>query len=142
MLQMPLRYKPAAPLRYEHCDQTVTVYHTTFNPFRCRRAVLEGVYWGHRKNWALQKTGEDKSNGLLLVIPQRSAARVSAAADPAIDGTYILEAGDRVVMGVGPEISTREEWAALLPSAAEVVTIGWVEQYYWHGEPCHVEAGV
>lgn len=139
---MPLRYEPAAPLRYEHCDQTVTVYHTAFNPFRCRRAVLEGVYWGHRRNWELQKTGAERGSDLLLVIPQKTAARVSAAADPALSGTYVLETGDRVVMGVGPEISTREEWSALLPNAAEVVTIGWVEQYYWHGKPCHVEAGV
>lgn len=139
---MPLRYKPAAPLRYEHCDQTVTVYHTTFNPFRCRRAVLEGVYWGHRKNWALQLTGAKAGSSLLLVIPQKSGARVSAADDTGTAGTYVLEAGDRVVMGTGPEVKTREEWSALLPDAAQVATVGWVEQFYWHGEPCHVEAGV
>lgn len=139
---MLLRYKPAcSPPGYEHCDQTVTVYHTTFTPFRCRRAVLEGVYWGHRKRWELQLTGAKGSSDLLLVIPQKTAARVSAASDPEIKGTYVLEAGDRVVMGTGPEITTREEWAALLPDTAQVATVGWVEQYYWHGEPCHVEAG-
>ena len=30
-------------LTYPLCTMTVTVYHTTFNPFECRRAVLEGV---------------------------------------------------------------------------------------------------
>ena len=28
-------------LTYPLCTMTVTVYHTTFNPFECRRAVLE-----------------------------------------------------------------------------------------------------
>ena len=31
-------------LTYPLCTMTVTVYHTTFNPFECRRAVLEGVH--------------------------------------------------------------------------------------------------
>ena len=56
-------------------------------------------------------------------------------------GTYVLMAGDRVVAGVGPEIATREEWSKLLPNVYDVVTVNWVEQKFWHGEPCHVEAG-
>ena len=32
-------------LTYPLCTMTVTVYHTTFNPFECRRAVLEGVHY-------------------------------------------------------------------------------------------------
>ena len=52
-----------------------------------------------------------------------------------------LQPGDRVVAGEGPEITTREEWAALLPSDYDVTTVTWVEQKYWHGQPCHVEAG-
>mgnify|MGYP000406186255 CR=1 FL=1 len=31
--------------------------------------------------------------------------------------------------------------AALLPSDYDVTTVTWVEQKYWHGQPCHVEAG-
>ena len=61
--------------------------------------------------------------------------------DTGMDGTYVLQPGDRVVAGEGPEITTREEWAALLPSDYDVTTVTWVEQKYWHGQPCHVEAG-
>ena len=35
-------------LTYPLCTMTVTVYHTTFNPFECRRAVLEGVHYETR----------------------------------------------------------------------------------------------
>ena len=52
-----------------------------------------------------------------------------------------LQPGDRVVAGIGPEISDREAWARLLPSSYDVTTVSWVEQKYWHGQPCHVEAG-
>ena len=78
---MPLRYRPDAgvPLRYALCGQTVTVYHVTFGPFRCRRTVLRGVYWGLRRNWDIQKTGAQEGAGLLLVIPQKAGARVPPA---------------------------------------------------------------
>lgn len=36
-------------LTYPLCTMTVTVYHTTFNPFECRRAVLEGVHYETRR---------------------------------------------------------------------------------------------
>ena len=52
-----------------------------------------------------------------------------------------LQPGDRVVAGIGPEVPDREAWARLLPSSYDVTTVSWVEQKYWHGQPCHVEAG-
>lgn len=128
-------------LTYPLCTMTVTVYHTTFNPFECRRAVLEGVHYETRRTVAVDKTGAAHSAGYLLIIPQKTAARVSPTVDTGMDGTYVLQPGDRVVAGEGPEITTREEWAALLPSDYDVTTVTWVEQKYWHGQPCHVEAG-
>ena len=44
-------------LTYPLCMMTVTVYHTTFNPFECRRAVLEGVHYETRRTVAVDKTG-------------------------------------------------------------------------------------
>ena len=128
-------------LTYPLCTMTVTVYHTTFNPFECRRAVLEGVHYETRRTVAVDKTGAAHSAGYLLIIPQKTAARVSPTVDTGMDGTYVLQPGDRVVAGEGPEITTREEWAALLPSDYDGTTVTWVEQKYWHGQPCHVEAG-
>ena len=46
-----LRYHATGPpLAYPHCDRTVTVYHTVFNPFSCRRTVLQGVYYETRRS--------------------------------------------------------------------------------------------
>lgn len=91
--------------------------------------------------WRWTRLGAAHSAGYLLIIPQKTAARVSPTVDTGMDGTYVLQPGDRVVAGEGPEITTREEWAALLPSDYDVTTVTWVEQKYWHGQPCHVEAG-
>lgn len=125
-----LRYHATGPpLTYPHCDRTVTVYHTVLNPFSCRRTVLQGVYY------------ETRRSKYLLIIPQKTAARVMPGEADDVAGTYVLMAGDRVVAGVGPEIATREEWSKLLPNVYDVVTVNWVEQKFWHGEPCHVEAG-
>ena len=76
-----------------------------------------------------------------MVIPQAAGCRVPPDNDHGVDGCYVLQPGDRVVAGVGPEIATREEWSALLPTRYDVVTLDWVEQKYRNGLPCHVEAG-
>lgn len=78
------------------------MYHTTFNPFECRRAVLEGVHYETRRTVARwTKTGAAHSAGYLLIIPQKTAARVSPTVDTGMDGTYVLQPGDRVVAGRG-----------------------------------------
>lgn len=137
-----LRYHATGPpLAYPHCDMTVTVYHATFNPFSCRRAVLRGVYYELRRSKTVNEDGAKRSSEYLLIIPQKTAARVMPSEADGVAGTYVLMAGDRVVAGVGPEIATREDWSKLLPNAHDVVTVNWVEQKFWHGEPCHVEAG-
>ena len=72
---------------------TVTVYHTTFNPFECRRAVLEGVHYETRRTVAVDKTGAAHRAGYLLIIPQKTAARVSQRLrrdDRNLGGTEIL----------------------------------------------------
>ena len=134
-------YARDQPLHYPHCDRTVTVYHTVFNPFSCRRVVLQGVYYETRPNVEITKSGVQHTGGYLLIIPQKAGARVSPAADVGVEGTYVLQPGDRVVASIGPEVPDREAWARLLPSSYDVTTVSWVEQKYWHGQPCHVEAG-
>lgn len=134
------RYKPGLP-QYPDCDMTVTVYHVNFNPFGCRRTVLKGVYFGHRKKQSTDKTGTQHGGDMLLIIPQTTAARVSPALYTGVQGAYILEPGDKVLPGEGPEITTREQWAELVPATAPVTTLNWVEPFFLHGEPCHVEAG-
>ena len=87
-------YARDQPLRYPHCDRTVTVYHTVFNPFSCRRVVLQGVYYETRPNVEITKSGVQHTGGYLLIIPQKVGARVSPAADVGVEGTYVLQPGD------------------------------------------------
>lgn len=134
-------YARDQPLCYPHCDRTITIYHTTFNPFSCRRAVLQGVYYETRPTMEIAKTGAQHTSEYLLIIPQKVGARVSTVDDIGMKDTYVLQPGDRVVAGIGPDIPDREAWAKLLPSNYDVTTVSWVEQKYWHGQPCHVEAG-
>lgn len=109
-----LRYHATGPpLAYPHCTMTVTVYHTTFNPFSCRRTVLQGVYYETRRSKTVNEDGARRSSEYLLIIPQKTAARVAPGEGDGVTGTYVLQAGDRVVADVGPEISTREEWSKL-----------------------------
>lgn len=131
----------AQPLQYPHCTMTATVYHVCFNPWSCRRAVLQGVYLERRADALVDKTGTKPGSSVVLVIPQKAALRVSPAADAGVAGTYVLQAGDRVVAGVGPEIADREAWGQLVPAKYDVTTLAWVEQKYLNGQPCHVEAG-
>lgn len=126
---------------YPQCKMTATVYHVSFNPFCCRRAVLQGVYYETRRSTTTDKLGRSQGSGYLLVIPQAAGRRVPPDNDPGIEGCYVLQPGDRVVAGVGPEVATREDWSALLPNRYDVVTVSWVEQKYRGGLPCHVEAG-
>ena len=64
-------YARDQPLQYPHCDRTVTVYHTVFNPFSCRRVVLQGVYYETRPNVEITKSGVQHTGGYLLISPRK-----------------------------------------------------------------------
>ena len=116
----------SSPVDYSHCDQTVTVYHwdggTTYTT-----KVIEGVSLDHRKGLNVGKTGSKDAYSFLLIIP----------------GSEIPVAiGDKVIAGVGEEITTREQWAALIPAKVpELCVVNWVDPKYWRGSVVHVEAG-
>ena len=46
------------------------------------------------------------------------------------------------MLGEGPECSSREDWAELIPAKADgLVVVQYVDFKYWNGRVCHVEAG-
>ena len=50
--------------------------------------------------------------------------------------------GDKVLLGEGPEIATREEWAGFIPAKVPgLVVVKYVDPKYWQGRLIHVEAG-
>lgn len=120
-----LMLKPTCPVDYRMCRQTVTVYHKDGDTYT--RTVYKKAFLDFRKNQTVDKTGSKESNTFLLVIPC---------------DTQAVFAGDKVLMGIGKEITTREEWAALIPATTPgLVVVKYVDPKYWGTQIVHVEAG-
>lgn len=120
-----LMRKPTCPVDYRLCNQTVTVYHKDDDTYT--RTVYERAFLDFRKTQTVDKTGSKEANSFLLVIP---------------GDTQAVFVGDKVLLGVGPEIGTREEWAAFIPSKVPgLVEVSYVDPKYWTGKIVHTEAG-
>lgn len=121
---LSVRKRP--PVDYSKCDQTVTVYHWDGKE-TYTRTIHERTFLDFRKNQTVDKTGSKEANAFLLVIPC------------AVQGVFV---GDKVLLGVGPEVSTREAWAALIPAKVPgLVIVKYVDPKYWKGRMVHLEAG-
>ena len=115
------------------CGQTVTVYHPVPMKKRVDRYVLRDVFCQIGSREVPDAAGAKSGAAMLLVVPETDATRYSV--------DYKLAAGDRVMLGEGPEV----EWAAW-PSfvPAEVDGLGaitYVLPLYLRGALHHVEAG-
>lgn len=121
---LSVRNRP--PVDYSKCDQTVTVYHWDGKD-TYTRTVYNRAFLDHKKTQTTEKTGSKEANSFLLVIPCSSQA---------------VFVGDKVLLGEGLEVSTREAWAALIPSKVPgLVVVKYVDPKYWKGRMVHVEAG-
>lgn len=118
--------KRAAPIKYDVlCRQTVTVYHQEEGKYT--RKVHERAFLDFRKNLSVDNTGSKEANSFLLILPG------------AVQEVF---AGDKVLLGTGPEIATREAWAAFIPSKVPgLVVVSYVDPKYWDGKLVHTEAG-
>lgn len=113
-----------APLQYRQCTQTVTVYHKE-NDAIIRR-VFNRAYLDYRKNRNIDKTGSSDANSFLLVIPMSE---------------NLLSVGDKVIMGIGDDI-TVSEWPAFNPHKVNgLVVIKYIDPKYYGDKLVHVEAG-
>lgn len=113
------------PVDYRMCNQTVTVYHKDGDAYN--RTVYERAFLDFRKTMTVDKTGSTEANSFLLVIP---------------GGTQAVFTGDKVMLGVGPEIATRGAWASFRPdNTPGLVVVKYVDPKYWNGEMVHTEAG-
>ena len=114
------------PVNYSLCNQTVTVYHWDGGATYTRR-VIRRAFLDFKKTENVDKTGSSEANSFLLVIPGQ---------------TVPVAVGDKVLLGEGPEVSSREEWAALIPvKVPDLVVVRYVDPKYWHGCVVHTEAG-
>lgn len=125
---MMVHIKPRhAPVDYRFCNQTVTIYHWEGEKSCTRKVIEKGAFLDVKKTQNVDKTGSGEANTFLLVIP-----------GPAVP----VAVGDKVLHGVGPEIATREDWAAFIPSKVPgLVVVKSVDPKYWHGSVVHTEAG-
>lgn len=115
------------PVDYRLCNQTVTIYHWDGAATYSRKVIKDGAFLDFKKTENVDKTGSSEVNTFLLVIP---GSEVPVAV------------GDKVLLGEGPEISTREEWAALIPAKTPgLVVVKYVDPKYWRGSVVHTEAG-
>ena len=105
--------------------QTVTVYHPVPMKKRVDRYVLRNVFCQIGSREMPDAAGAKSGAAMLLVVPETDATRYRV--------DYKLAAGDRVMLGEGPEV----EWAEVDGLGA----ITYVLPLYLRGAVHHVEAG-
>lgn len=121
--------------------QQVTLYHAEYQPeFICTRQVLEGVAYQWNDTAELETMGRSRSNRVLmgesldnsalLVIPGWNREQLPE-----------LALGDKVLPGAGEEIASPAQWAALVPSARQGLTvIRQITPRQWEGRTLLLEA--
>lgn len=117
----------SSPADYRLCNQTVTIYHWDGKETVTRRVIEKGAFLDFKKVQSVSKLGSAEKNGFLLVIPCDEIP---------------VAAGDKVFHGVGPEITSRADWAGFKPSTVPgLVVVEYVDPKYWKDKLVHVEAG-
>jgi len=117
----------SSPVDYSLCNQTVTIYHWDGGTSYTRKVIEKGAFLDFKKTQNVDKTGSTEVNSFLLVIPGASVP---------------VTVGDKVFAGEGPEVATREAWAAFIPvKVPGLVVVKYVDPKYWHGSIVHTEAG-
>ena len=120
-------FSARSPVNYRLCNQTVTLYHWDGKDTYTRKVIERGAFLDFKKTQNVDKTGGTEVNSFLLVIP---------------GATVPVAVGDKVIHGEGPEIATREDWAAFIPAKyTGMGVIKYVDPKYWHGTVVHTEAG-
>ena len=120
-----LSIRRGCPVDYGLCNQTVTVYHTDGKSYT--QTVINNAFIDFKKTQNIDKTGSREVNSFLLVIPC------------SVQAVFV---GDKVLIGEGAKVSTREAWAALTPSSVPgLVVVRYVDPKYWDGKMVHIEAG-
>ena len=111
-------------MEYDLCRDTVTVYR--LQEEGVHRQVLEDCLLTWEEQTVKDVYGSRKGTDFLLIHPGKTQA---------------VFPGDRVLAGIGPEI-TKEEWGAFIPAAVPGLgQVSFVRSYRWDGELQHIEAG-
>ena len=115
----------STPVDYRLCNQTVTIYHKDGEKYTQRTHT--NAFLDFRKNHTVDKTGSKESNSFLLILP---------------GDTQAVFVEDKVLLGEGPEITTRAAWAEFIPvKVPGLVVVKYIDPKYWNGQLVHTEAG-
>ena len=114
------------PIDYSKlCRQTVTVYHKGEEGYI--RKVYPQAFLDHKKTHSVDKTGSKEANSFLLVIPGQE---------------QLVFVEDKIYDGIGPEISTAEQWREFIPSKVPgLLMVKYADAKCWDGRIVHTEAG-
>ena len=133
------------------CRQTVTLYNAykEGGAQKYHKTVFTAsAFLEHKRVWQEARTGVTASNPALLVIPQGASECQyvePGAFDALTDKTraWTLRNGDKALHGIGPDISTAQEWAELIPAKnADVMFVQAAEaKRDLSGVIVHVEGG-
>ena len=131
-------------MTYGLCNQTVTVYNARSEQYH--KTVIRGAHFDFNRVWRETKTGNVAETKFLLVIPQGADGKtyvlpLSFAALEDKKNKFTLADGDKVILGEGPDITTKEQWSAFIPSKVDgLVQIKNADPKFLRGEIVHVEA--
>lgn len=106
------------PLDYSLCNMTVTVYHREGLP----RQVITGAHYEFTTHRKVTEGVAEVTRSFHLVIP----------------GGGEIYPGDKVLLGIGPEIRRWEDLQVETTDTLALVTS--VQPRYWRGTLCHTEA--
>ena len=121
-----LMLRPTCPVDYSLCNQTATIYHWD-GVTEYTTTVIQNAFFEHKKTQNVDKTGRHEGSSFLLVVPGPNIC---------------VSVGDKVLLGEGEEVATREAWSALNASNVPgLVVVKWVDPKHWRGEVVHTEAG-
>ena len=121
-----LFFKRKCPINYDLlCRQTVTVYRKEGEEYS--RTVYSKAFLDHKKTQSVDKIGSKEVNSFLLVVP---------------GGAQAVFVDDKVYEGVGPEISSAEQWRDFVPSKVNgLVVVKYADCKKWDDTIVHTEAG-
>ncbi len=113
-----------SPLDYSLCCQTVTLYRRQGD--RVDRTVVENAFYQWRVRQEKTPEGQTHQVDFLLILPGEE---------------HSVLPGDRVIGGIGPELTARE-WPGFLPvKVPGLAEVSYVKPCFWEGALCHTEAG-
>ena len=118
--------RKTCPVNYDLlCRQTVTVYRKEGEKYI--RKEYSKSFLDHKKTQSVDKIGSKEVNSFLLVVP----------------GTVqTVFVDDKVYEGIGPEITTAEQWRDFVPAKVPgLVVVKYADCKKWDNAVVHTEAG-